>query len=126
MARGVEVAEAVQAMKHGALDFLLKPLLEQALLDAVDRSLRLDEEALLARAARLEAQRRVATLTRREQQVCTMIMQGLVNKQIGAELGLAESTVTVHRSRLMRKLGTQSLVQLTRLLDQATRTAPAF
>jgi FixJ family two-component response regulator len=125
MGCGVEVPDAVHAMKRGALDFLLKPLREEALLDAVDRCLRVDDEALRSRAVRIEARGRVATLTQREQQVCSMVMQGMVNKQIAAELGVAESTVKVHRSRLMRKLGTPSLVDLTRLVDRANPLALA-
>ncbi|HET9598984.1 MAG TPA: response regulator [Anaeromyxobacteraceae bacterium] len=125
MSGHADAAVSIQAMKRGAVDFLLKPFEEQAVLDAIDRALRQDAHALAASTAQQEARARLARLTAREHQVCEYLMQGMLNKQIAAALGIAESTVKVHRSRMMEKLGVGSLVALTRLMDQAAGAPPA-
>jgi FixJ family two-component response regulator len=124
MSGHADAATSIQAMKRGAVDFLLKPFEEQAVLDAIERSLRQDAQALAASGARDGARARLARLTARERQVCGHLMQGMLNKQIAAALGIAESTVKVHRSRMMEKLGVGSLVALTRLMDQAAGAPP--
>jgi FixJ family two-component response regulator len=110
---------SVQAMKRGAVDCLLKPLDPRQLLEAIQCSLRRDERARAARAAQQQARERLRRLTVRELQVCDGLMRGMLNKQMAAALGLAESTVKVHRSRMMKKLGLESVVGLVRLMDQA-------
>jgi FixJ family two-component response regulator len=115
-----DVPVSVQAMKKGAVDFLEKPFDEQRVLDAIERSLSKDVHDRSARIAAQQARARLDRLTARERQVCDYVMAGLINKQIAAELGIAESTVKVHRSRMMEKLGIDSVVALMRLLDQAT------
>jgi FixJ family two-component response regulator len=113
-----DVPTSVAAMRQGAVDFIQKPFPRQALLDAmasaVARSARLasDREEL----AGLEA--RLAALSPRERQVADLVVQGLLNKQVAGALGTTESTVKVHRTRLMEKLGLESLPELVRLLDR--------
>ena len=119
-----DVAAGVQAMKRGAVDFLLKPFDEPRVLEAIERSLRRASREQAGRIARDEARARVGRLTTRERQVCDYLMTGRLNKQIASELGIAESTVKVHRSRMMEKLGVDSVVALMRLLDQAAGAPP--
>ncbi len=120
-----DVAASVQAMKRGAVDFLEKPFDEQRVLDAIERSVSRDRREHAANTATREARDRLRRLTARERQVCDYLMQGLLNKQIAAELGIAESTVKVHRSRMMEKLGVDSVVALMRLLDRAATALPS-
>jgi len=114
-----QVSSGVQAMKNGAVDYVEKPCDEQRLLDAIDRALtmatRIDDESEAVQQAR----ERLARLTVRERQVCTHLMAGLLNKQIAAQIGITESTVKVHRARMMKKLGVGSVVELVHLVDQA-------
>ncbi len=114
-----DVPASVQAMKKGAVDFLEKPFDEERVLEAIERSLSKDVHDRSARIAAQQARARLDRLTARERQVCDYLMAGLINKQIAAELGIAESTVKVHRSRMMEKLGIDSVVALIRLRDQA-------
>jgi FixJ family two-component response regulator len=111
------ISAGVQAMKRGAVDFLEKPFDVSRLCDAVEIALHQSIQRRRQSAAQLEARRRLAQLTAREQQVCDYVMAGLLNKQSAYEIGIAESTVKVHRSRMMKKLGVSSLVQLIRLVD---------
>ena len=111
------ISAGVQAMKRGAVDFLEKPFDERRVCEAVEAALTQSVQARRQTAAQLEARRRLARLTAREQQVCDYVMAGLLNKQSAYEIGIAESTVKVHRSRMMKKLGVSSLVQLIRLVD---------
>jgi len=111
------ISAGVQAMKRGAVDFLEKPFDERRVCEAVEAALAQSVQARRQDAAQLEARRRLARLTAREQQVCDYVMAGLLNKQSAYEIGIAESTVKVHRSRMMKKLGVSSLVQLIRLVD---------
>ena len=114
-----QVSSGVQAMKHGAVDFVEKPCDEQRLLEAVDRALavavRVDGEGAMQQRSR----ERLARLTVRERQVCTHLMAGLINKQIADLIGISESTVKVHRARMMKKLGVESVVELVHLVDRA-------
>ena len=117
----VEAVQAsVQAMKRGAADFLLKTCDVQEVLEAIERSLHDDEDRRMAGAERLGARRRLEKLTARERQVCDRVLAGLLNKQIGAELGIKESTVKVHRCRMMEKLGVEHVVELVHLVDNAS------
>lgn len=114
-----DVPASVEAMKHGAVDFLVKPLDRERVLQAIDEALREDLRRRQARWEWEEARERVRRLTERERQVCGFVMAGLLNKQIAAEVGIAESTVKVHRSRMMEKLGVGSVIALVRLIDRA-------
>jgi FixJ family two-component response regulator len=116
-----DVPASVQAMKRGAVDFLEKPFDEQRVLEAIERALGKNCQDRSVRLASQQARARLDRLTARERQVCDYLMAGLINKQIAAELGIAESTVKVHRSRMMEKLGIDSVVALMRLRDQASQ-----
>jgi FixJ family two-component response regulator len=109
-----DVAESVQAMKAGAVDFLSKPCDEAELFAAVRRAIAMDSEA---RRVRCELQRirgRLASLTPREHEVLQQVVFGRLNKQIAADLGIAEKTIKVHRARAMEKMGASSLADLVR------------
>jgi FixJ family two-component response regulator len=113
-----DVPMSVQAMKSGAVEFLLKPVREQDLLDAIrhgverDRRRRAEEEFVAV------ARRRFDALTAREREIMALVTQGFLNKQIAAELGLSEITIKVHRSHVMQKMAARSLVDLVRMSDR--------
>jgi RNA polymerase sigma factor (sigma-70 family) len=113
-----DVQSGVQAMKGGAVDFLDKPVSDDALLAAVARGLEQDRERRIRKAERAELQQRLDTLTPRERDVFGLIVTGLLNKQVGARLGTTEKTVKVHRSRVMQKMGAHSLAELVRMADK--------
>jgi FixJ family two-component response regulator len=111
------VAAGVQAMRDGAVDFLEKPADPGVLLDAVERAVA-KRATLAARAeASADVQRRVALLTARERQVFEGVVQGLANKQIAAQLGIALKTVKVHRGRVMQKMEADSVADLVRFAE---------
>ena len=114
-----DVPTSVLAMKHGAIDFLLKPVDQGPLLDAVIRAVARARTWREAAATRAEASNRLALLTRRELQVFGQVVLGKANKHIAAEMGTSEKTIKVHRGRVMHKLGAHSIVDLVRLADRA-------
>ena len=114
-----DVPMSVHAMKRGAVDFLLKPVNDKELLKAVRDGIDRERSSRQARAARLEIQERVATLTPRERQVLTYVVSGKLNKQIAADLGTVEKTIKVHRARVMKKMKVQSLAELVRVAEHA-------
>jgi FixJ family two-component response regulator len=105
-------------MKAGAEDFLTKPFKDQELLDAVHAALEKDRQSREVRSETLEIQRRIDRLTRREFDVFSHVIAGLLNKQIGHELGIAERTVKVHRGRVMQKMQADSVAELVRMADR--------
>ena len=111
------VPTSVRAMKGGAIDFLQKPFDEEDLLAAVNRALALSREAVSANAVQADIERRLETLTPRERQVLAMVVTGMLNKQIAAELGAAEKTIKVHRGRVMQKMKVGSVAELVRLTE---------
>ncbi|HEX5043508.1 MAG TPA: response regulator [Candidatus Polarisedimenticolaceae bacterium] len=112
-----DVPTGVRAMKHGAVDFLLKPVDGDALRRAVEDALARDA-ARLARAQEMAAIReRLRDLSPRERQVLADVVRGLPNKLTAADLGISEKTVKVHRHRIMAKTGASSLAELVRLVD---------
>ncbi|CAG9234676.1 Nodulation protein W [Paraburkholderia tropica] len=110
---------AIAAMKAGATDFLLKPVDEGPLLDAVDRALALAQQMFEQRAQHAEIQRRVAQLTPREREVMALVVAGRPNKLVADELGAAEKTIKIHRARVMEKMRAESLAELVRLAERA-------
>jgi FixJ family two-component response regulator len=105
----------VQAMKAGAVEFLTKPFTPDALLHAIESGLEASR-AYWEKEAKLRALReRYDSLSRREREVMALVVQGLLNKQVGGELGIAEITVKAHRSMLMKKMGARSLPELVKM-----------
>ena len=114
-----DVPMCAQVMKAGAVDFLAKPFKPNELLECVERALLRSTEQRRTAAGRNEARRLLDLLTPREFEVMQLVATGLLNKQVGAELGMAEKTVKVHRGRVMRKLGITSVAELVRLVEKA-------
>ena len=109
-----DVPMSVQAMKAGAVDFLLKPVNDQQLLDAVHRALSKDRKERSRRARNVAVRGRYEILTPREQEVLSLVVSGLKNKEIADEMGASERTVKVHRARVMEKMRAESLPHLVR------------
>ena len=113
-----DIPMSVQAMKGGAIEFLTKPFRDQELLDAIqlglsrDRARRENEEALVA------LRERFASLSPREREIMVQVVRGRLSKQIAGDIGIAEATVKVHRSRLMRKMKAHSLLALSRMAEK--------
>jgi FixJ family two-component response regulator len=120
-----DVPTATQAMKKGAVDFLMKPFDDEELIEAVKRALGCSEEQRRKRAERREARGRVDKLTPREFEVLRFVVMGLLNKQIAAELHTAEKTIKVHRGRVMQKLSVTSVPDLVRISQRAGVLAAA-
>jgi FixJ family two-component response regulator len=122
-----DVPAAVEVMKAGAVDFLRKPVDADALLSAVERAVARDRATQADRLERDRLHARLARLTVREQEVLHEVVQGLLNKQVGARLGITERTVKRHRGMVMHKLGVGSIAELVRFADRvvANRAARA-
>jgi FixJ family two-component response regulator len=112
-----DIPTTVQAMKAGAIDFLTKPYAAKDLLDAIRRGLDKDTRDLGREARTRSIHARVETLTPRERQVFALVVTGMLNKQIAAQLGVVEKTVKVHRARVMDKMRAGSVAELVRLAD---------
>jgi FixJ family two-component response regulator len=110
-----DIPMSVRAMKAGAVEFLTKPFGTQELLDAIKEALLRDGEARKHRSESFELQKRLGTLTPRERQVLALVVTGRLNKQIAGELGTTDLTIKVHRGRVMRKMGADSLADLVRM-----------
>jgi FixJ family two-component response regulator len=119
-----DVPMSVAAMKAGAIEFLTKPFREQDLLDAVHRALELDRVRREASAALATLYERFGTLTAREREVMALVAAGCLNKQIAADLQLAEVTVKVHRAQVMAKMQARSLAELVRMADRLAADGP--
>ena len=119
-----DVPMSVRAMKAGAVEFLTKPFRDQDLLDAIQQALERDGKARDQRAALEELRSRFASLTSREREVMKRVVAGLLNKQIGAELGTSETTVKIHRHQVMEKMGAGSLPELVRMADRLGVVVP--
>jgi FixJ family two-component response regulator len=118
IAADADVPTTVQAMKAGAVEFLTKPFKEATLLEAVKAALE-HSRRTLGHEAELQALRdRYASLTRRERQVLTLVVSGLLNKQVGGELGISEVTVKAHRGQVMQKMKAESLADLVKMADK--------
>jgi FixJ family two-component response regulator len=113
-----DVPMTVQAMKAGAVEFLTKPFRGQELLDAIQQAIAKDRLAWNQRAQIAELRSRYDTLTAREKEVMKLVAAGLLNKQIGAELGASELTIKTHRGRVMEKMRAESLADLVRMAEK--------
>jgi FixJ family two-component response regulator len=109
-----DIPMTVRAMKGGAVDFLTKPFRDQDMLDAVMVAIERDRKRREADKVVANLQTHFETLTPRERQILALVSSGLMNKQIAAELGLAEITVKIHRGHIMKKMGAKSLADLVR------------
>lgn len=110
-----DVPKSVQAMKAGALEFLVKPIDNNALISAIQKALERSRLTLTQQAEMQELQSRYASLTSRERQVLALVVSGLLNKQVGGELGISEITVKAHRRQVMQKMKADSLATLVKL-----------
>ena len=116
-----DIPMSVRAMKRGAVDFLAKPFDGHDLLDAIAVALSKDKKARGRRAETAKIRKRAQTLTPREHEVMALVITGMLNKQIAAELGIKEGTVKVHRGRVMTKMGVWSVAELVGLCANAER-----
>jgi FixJ family two-component response regulator len=113
-----DIPMTVKALRGGAVDFLEKPVDDEALLGAIRRAAQRSREQKVSRAEIDDLQRRYEHLTPRERQVFQLVTAGLLNKQAGADLGTTEKTIKVHRARVMSKMNAESLAELVRMADQ--------
>jgi FixJ family two-component response regulator len=113
-----DVPMTVRAMKAGAVEFLTKPFRGQELLDAIQEAIAKDRVAWNDRAQMAELRARYDSLTAREKEVLQLVASGLLNKQIGAELGTSELTVKTHRGRVMEKMRAESLADLVKMSER--------
>lgn len=121
LSAAADVPSTARAMREGAVDFLIKPIDEPELFDAIQRATTKACDLQRQRQDERDISARLARLTKREREVCNLVTQGLLNKQIAYELGTSEKTVKVHRGRVMRKLEVDSVAALVRLVsDRST------
>jgi FixJ family two-component response regulator len=113
-----DIPMTVKAMKSGAVEFLTKPFREQDLLDVIHRALKRDRGIREKQRQLAELQKRCGTLSARECEVMSLVVTGLLNKQIAATLGTSETTVKIHRGRVMQKMQAKSLPDLVRMVDR--------
>jgi FixJ family two-component response regulator len=112
-----DIPMTVRAMKSGAVDFLTKPVRDQDMLDAVQAAIERDRKRRDAEQSISGVRSRFEGLTARERDVLALVASGLMNKQVAAELGLAEITVKIYRGQIMRKMAAKSLADLVRMTD---------
>jgi FixJ family two-component response regulator len=113
-----DVPMSVKALKAGAVEFLTKPFRDQDLLDAIQQALQHDRVAREQQAEILNVHERYKTLTPREREVMALVVSGLLNKQIAADIGASEATVKIHRANMMQKMQVGSLIELVRIADK--------
>ena len=120
-----DVPMSVRAMRAGAVDFLIKPVDDEALLAAVGEAVEKDRSIRRAQADMAIAKERLASLTPREREVFDHVVAGQLNKQIAGDLGIVEKTIKVHRSHVMEKMGARSLAELARMAEKLGIATPA-
>ena len=117
-----DIPMSVKAMKSGAVEFLTKPFGDQDLLNAVEQALARDSTHRRRYAEITALEKRYDSLTHREKEVLELVVSGMLNKQIAAELGTSEVTIKVHRGRIMHKMQADSLAQLVLMREKLRRT----
>jgi two-component system, LuxR family, response regulator FixJ len=118
-----DVPMAVEAMQHGAVDFIQKPFRDQDLIDRINQALEKDRDNRAGLKERDAIRRRMQQLTPREREVLTLVTQGKANKVIAGDLNVSQRTVEIHRARVMEKMGASSLAHLVRMVIEADRAA---
>jgi two-component system, LuxR family, response regulator FixJ len=116
MSGHADIPMAVEAMQHGAFDFLQKPFRDQDLLDRIQRAIARDAERRLALGERERIRSRLDSVTDREREVLELLTKGKQNKQIAQELGVSPRTIEIHRARVMEKMEAQSVAELVRMM----------
>ncbi|EPY4491213.1 response regulator transcription factor [Klebsiella variicola] len=115
---------SVRAIKGGAYEFLTKPVEPTALIDTIESALLLAQNNAMRNKEHYALKQRHMSLTTRENEVLTLVISGLLNKQIAAELGVSEITVKVHRRRVMEKMQVGSVAELVRVVERLTKSLP--
>ena len=113
-----DIPMSVQAMKAGAVDFLTKPFRDQDLLDAIQKAIGRDQARRQQKTEGAGIRNRFNSLTPREREVMSLVVAGLLNKQVAAKLGMSETTAKIHRGQVMRKMEAQSLPDLVRMSER--------
>jgi FixJ family two-component response regulator len=113
-----DIPMSVRALKSGAVEFLTKPFRDQDLLDAIQQALQRDSAAREQQTEIHELKQRYQSLTAREREVMTLVVSGMLNKQIASEIGASEATVKIHRGHVMEKMQAGSIVELVRMADK--------
>jgi FixJ family two-component response regulator len=113
-----DIPMSVRALKSGAVEFLTKPFRDQDLLDAIQQAIERDRIAQNEQVETHDLQERYRGLTAREQEVMTLVVSGMLNKQIASEIGASEATVKIHRGNVMHKMQAASVVDLVRMSDK--------
>jgi len=117
-----DITMAVKVMKKGAVPFLEKPFRDQILLDSVEKAIELDLQERAKRAERSNIEKKILTLTPREQQVMELLKAGKPNKEIGHQLGISQKTVDFHRVNILEKMGINSVIELVIMMrDEAEK-----
>jgi len=120
-----DIPMAVEAMQHGAFDFLQKPFRDQDLIDRIQRALERDARNRTVLAQHVRIRERLESLTPREREVLTLMTRGKPNKVMAAELGVSQRTVEIHRARVMEKSGANSLAHIVRMVMDLEAEQPA-